>query len=972
MKQAAVPANPPASTGAPRIDAQLWPALSAKFDEAMAMPAAGHEPLCAALALQNPALADALRRMLAAHAGAQTADPVGLSLPDAALLDAALAASRWAPQPGDRLGSYRLIGLVGQGGMATVWRAEQTQGVVREVALKLPLLGLETAAAMAARFAQERDVMAQLEHPNIARLYDAGITEQGQPYLAMELIAGQPITVHAQRLGLSLRRRLVLFLQVLSGLSFAHGRLVIHRDLKPSNLLVTPEGQVKLLDFGIAQGQGRGTGKSDMQAASGSPRSAATATASAACTPDGASPEQLAGLPLAATSDVYAVGVVLYELLTDQRPYVLDRRSTLPLALQLAKARVSPPSEVAPSPQWRHDLAGDLDAIVARAMALDPAQRYPSAESLSADLLRYLDLQPVLARRGGRAYLAGRFIRRNRLPVGAAISVLLALSLGLATALWQAGQARAQTQRAQAVQRFLVQLFDASRPELARGREVTARALLDHGAVRVQAELQDQPAARADLQREIGRIYITLGANVPARLQLEQALSLYASLGQLETEDAIDAQFLLFELLKEEMQFDAARAAARLTLARAEAAFGSEHRWRLPILEMLAWMAREQGDTTQAEALLKPAIAPLLGLQGPAAVQQLKLRSVLANVLLDQARYAEAREQFSAVIEGARAVPGYEMTDALADRYNLARAQYALAEFAPTAAVLADLLPAMERHLGPAHDRTIKARALWAQALSELGEHTQAIELQRSNLAQADGRAAAGDDVLSLQRLTLAKLLRAGGRYAEGVPLARQGQAFFDAKYPQPTWLRERGRWVLAELLLGAGQVDEALSSLSLAQANSQGLPGFQNNTMYADLLQSRALALHWRGRAGDAAQAQALLTQAHLIFVQAQSANSMPAQRAALHLLWLQALQQPSDGAAAAALEAGLAAWQQRARSPAAADLAQADTALMRAAWLARAGRASQAQQEQVRGAAQWQRALGQPWPRGFTGLHG
>ena len=964
MKQAAGPANLSASTGAPRIDAQLWPALSAKFDEAVAMPAAEHEPLCVALAQQNPALADALRRMLAAHAGAQAADPVSLSLPDAALLDAALAASRWAPQPGDRLGSYRLIGPVGQGGMATVWRAEQTQGVLREVALKLPLLGLETADAMAARFAQERDLMAQLEHPNIARLYDAGITEQGQPYLAMELIAGQPITCHAQRLGLSLRRRLVLFLQVLSGLSFAHGRLVIHRDLKPSNLLVTPEGQVKLLDFGIAQGKGN----ADAQA-----MSAGTSTAaSAACTPDGASPEQLAGLPLAATSDVYAVGVVLYELLTDQRPYVLDRRSTVPLALQLANTRVPPPSDVAPSPQWRRDLAGDLDAIVARAMALDPAQRYPSAESLAADLLRHLDLQPVLARQGDKAYVAGRFIRRHRLPLGAGVGVLLALSLGLATALWQAGQARAQAQRAQAVQRFLVQLFDASRPELARGREVSARALLDQGAARVEAELPEQPVVRAALHREIGRIYITLGANVPARVQLEQALSLYGNLRQLETEDAIDAQFLLFELLKEEMQFDAAQAAARLTLMRAESAFGSHHRWRLPIIEMRAWMAREQGDTTQAEALLKPVIAPLLGLQGPAAVQQLKLRSVLANVLLDQARYAEAREQFSAVIEGSRAVPGYELTDALADRYNLARAQYALAEFAPTAVVLAQLLPAMERHLGAAHDRTIKARALWAQSFSELGEHAQAISLQRSNLAHADGRAASDDDVLSLQRLTLAKLLRAGGRYAEGVPLARQGQAFFDAKYPQPTWLRERGRWVLAELLLGAGQVDEALTTLSLALAHSQGLSGNQNNTLYADLLQSRALALHWRGRAADAAQAQALLTQAHLIFVQAQGAESMPAQRAALHLLWLQALQQPGDGAVAAALEAGLAAWQQRARSPAAADLAQADTTLMRAAWLARAGHAPQAQQQQVRGAAQWRRSLGQPWPGGFTGLHG
>lgn len=957
MKSTSDPA--PASTTAPgaaRIDAQLWPALSAKFDEALALPAAEREPMCAGLAEQQPALADALRRMLAAHASAQAADSAHLSLPDAALLDAALAASRWAPQPGDRLGSYRLIEQVGQGGMASVWRAQQTQGVLREVALKLPLLGLETAAATAARFAQERDLMAQLEHPHIARLYDAGITERGQPYLAMELIAGQPITAHARSRGLSLRRRLVLFLQVLSGLSFAHGRLVNHRDLKPSNLLVTPEGQAKLLDFGIAQGDGEAQPQST----------------GAACTPDGASPEQLAGAPPAATSDVYAAGVVLYELLTDRRPYVLDRHSAVPLAQQLAALRVPPPSAAAAGSDCRRELAGDLDAIVARAMALDPAQRYPSAESLAADLLRYLDLQPVQARQGGRAYVVGRFIRRNRLLLGAAAGVLLALSLGLAAALWQSDQARTQAQRAQAAQRFLLQLFDASRPELARGRDVSARELLDQGAQRLEAELPDQPALRAELHREIGRIYISLGANAPARLQIDQALGLYGKLNQLQTEDAIDTQFLLFELLKEEMQFDAARAAAQLTLKRAEAAFGSQHRWRLPVTEHLAWMAREQGDSTHAEALLKPVIAPLAGLQGMAAVQQLKLRSVLANVMLDQARYAEAREQFSAVVEGSRVIADYEQTDALADRYNLARARYALAEFAATAALLAEVLPATERHLGAAHDRTLKARALWAQSLSELGEHAQAIELQRSNLNLAATRATVDDDVLSLQRLTLAKLLRAGGRYAEGVPLARQGRAFFDGKYPQPTWLRERGRWVLAELLLGAGQVDEALSSFSLAQVNAQHLQGYQQNILYADLLQSRALALHGRGRTSDAAQAQALLAEAHAIYVQAQGEQSTPAQRAKLHLLWLQALQQPDDDAAATALEAGLATWQRRPRGTAAPDLADAGVALMRAAWLARAGRAQQAAQEQLRGAALWRRALGQAWPGVFTGLQG
>ena len=213
--------------------------------------------------------------------------------------------------------------------------------VFRRVALKLPQAGIEAPTAMARRFESERDLLAGLEHPHIARLYDAGVGAAGQPFLAMELISGQPITEHAR--GLPLRRRLALFLQVLGAVSFAHNRLVIHRDLKPSNLLVTPE--------------------------------------------------QLAGAPLGAASDAYSLGVVLYELLTGQRPYTLDRQGAVNLARQLANATVLPPRLAVPAQRQvaAGDLAGDPDAIVARAMALEPAERYPSAEALAADIHRHLD-----------------------------------------------------------------------------------------------------------------------------------------------------------------------------------------------------------------------------------------------------------------------------------------------------------------------------------------------------------------------------------------------------------------------------------------------------------------------------------------------------------------------------------------------------------------------------------------------------
>lgn len=229
-----------------RVPPGLWPEVSARFDDALALPADQRTAWLAALAADRPAVAAALHGLLTAHAGAGN-----LAAPSGELLSAALGALVQTLAPGTDLGIYRLVLPLGAGGMAAVWHAEQRQGVRRRVALKLPHPGIEAPAAMARRFESERDLLAGLEHPHIARLYDAGITDAGLPFLAMELIEGQPITQHAA--ALPLRRRLVLFLQVLSAVSFAHGRLVIHRDLKPGNILVAPGGQVKLLDFGIAR-----------------------------------------------------------------------------------------------------------------------------------------------------------------------------------------------------------------------------------------------------------------------------------------------------------------------------------------------------------------------------------------------------------------------------------------------------------------------------------------------------------------------------------------------------------------------------------------------------------------------------------------------------------------------------------------------------------------------------------------------
>ncbi|MCV2356313.1 serine/threonine-protein kinase [Paucibacter sp. B2R-40] len=483
------PLPPAAPTTAPCIPLALWPEVAARFDEAMGLPEGERDAWLAAL--QGEA-APWVRQMLACHAQVATLAP-----PAAQLLSEALDAQGQVLSPGLTIAQFRLLAPLGQGGMAAVWSAEQCHGVRRRVALKLPFAGLEPAAVMAQRFELERDLLASLEHEHIARLYEAGVSPEGQPFLAMELIEGRPITEYAA--GLTLKARLALFAQVLSAVSFAHGRLVIHRDLKPSNILVTMQGQVKLLDFGIA----RLLGENEPLAAGLSGQ---------AFTPECVAPEQWSGRPLGVGVDVYALGIVLFELLTGRRPYQLDRAGAAPLAehfaSQLAALQLPLASEAAPA--QRAALRGDLEAIVAKAMARDPEARYASVEALAADLQRHLNRVPVLARGASRGLSIWRYVQRHVLALSTATVVVLALAGGLSLALWQAEQARAQARRAEAVKGFLVSVFEASdprRPGSVAPGQASARQLLDAAAERVEREFADEAVLRIELMGLLTEIY---------------------------------------------------------------------------------------------------------------------------------------------------------------------------------------------------------------------------------------------------------------------------------------------------------------------------------------------------------------------------------------------------------------------------------------------------------------------------------
>ncbi len=697
------------------------------------------------------------------------------------------------------IGPYRVVRELGRGGMSTVYLAERDDNqYLMQVAVKVIKRGMETEEVVQ-RLRQERQILASLSHPNIARLLDGGSTDDGLPYFVMEHIDGEPIDLYCQRRGLSLLSRVELFREVCAAVLYAHQNLVIHRDIKPSNLLVTQLGVPKLLDFGIAK-------LLDPGLLPGS--QARTAPGVIALTPEFASPEQMRGEPLSTATDIYSLGVVLYLLLTDRHPHALEGRTLQDLERLIRTTSPPRPSTVAVA-ERAPLLRGDLDTILLKALHQDPQQRYASVEQLSEDLRRYRDGLPVLARPDALGYRMGKFVRRHRAGVIAAGLVAMSLLGGILATVRQARIAERARERAEEVRDFLISIFHLADPVVTRGETVTAREILRQGAARITRELGGQPADRAMLMDAIGRSYHQLGLYADARPLLEQALQLRqeARGPSLEVAESLHS---LGELLFVQGDLAQAEKSLRDALALRQKLLGERHAAVAETLNSLGVIAYARGDPRRADPLLRQALTLRKAVLGPAHPAVAESLSNLAAVLAAEGQQGSALELYREALALQRRVLGEEHPDVATTCTSLAKVLYEQKDYAGAEELARQALAIRRTVFGAAHPAVATALRQLAAVLYARGDYAQAEPLGREALALQ--RQLLGNDhlELSLTLNNLADVLTAQGDPASAEPLYREALAIRTLRL-EPKDLRvAASQRQLGACLLALGRYAEA------------------------------------------------------------------------------------------------------------------------------------------------------------------
>ena len=724
-------------------DRAHWQRISAILDAALERPAEGRAAFVGEACGSDDDLLRQVQKLLAADRDAQgflCVPALEMAAPFVGEMMEALAESDGVAARGT-VGAYRLIGELGEGGMGTVYLAERADGQFeKHVAIKLLRHGAGGEEARQ-RFVQERQILARLQHPSIAQLLDGGVTEDGVPFIVMEKVDGAPVTDDCARRRLGIEERLRVFLEICDAVQYAHRNLVVHRDLKPSNILVDSAGRVKLLDFGIAKIL------AEAEAEEGAPP---PRTLLRALTPEYAAPEQVRGETVTTATDVYTLGVLLYELLAGQRPYRWERGVSMERKVLETEPR-RPSTGIAASGlpgiearELSRRLRGDLDGIVLKALEKEPERRYPSAEALAADIRRHLEGLPVSARGEALLYRAGKLVRRHRLVAAAAALVLLSLVGGLVGTAWQARRAAAEARKAEAVKEFLKSLFSASDPALAQGKERTARQLLDDGARRIETELADQPEVQSEVARLVGRVYFQLGDYERALSLLRADLEKRRRAGGPPSDTLVAALGGVADVLEEQGRHEEAEPLYEEALAIERRRHGPRSAEVAGQLSSLAGTKYGRGDFAGGEQMYKDALAIYVETKGEDSREAANVRNSLAIVYSLAGRLPEAVELGQRVADWGVRHDGPDHPDTLVVRYNLALKLLLLGRYSDGLEIVQDVVPRQRRVLGERHARLALSLRVTARALDGLGRAEEALTPIAE--AMAIHRASLGDD----------------------------------------------------------------------------------------------------------------------------------------------------------------------------------------------------------------------------------
>ncbi len=734
------------------MKSERWRLASPHLDEILDLSGEARRRYLVGLAAEDPTLVADLELLLGEEPGLQDERYLEHDAQDL------LAESQLA---GQVFGAYALVRPLGAGGMGSVWLARRNDGRFEgTVAVKLLSPALLGGAAGASRFRREGTILARLKHPHIAQLLDAGVSEAGQPYLVLEYVEGEPIDRWCDERAPDVPSRVRLFLDVLAAVAHAHANLVVHRDLKPSNVMVSKGGQVKLLDFGIAkllEGDDAGASSALTQL---------TRDAARLFTPAFAAPEQVTGESVTTATDVYALGALLYLLLTGRHPIGRPGASPVDLLRGILETQPGRLSDGVQDPRLRRELQGDLEIIVAKALKKRPEERYASVPALAEDLRRYLAGEPILARPDSLVYRTRKFVSRHTRIVTAAALALVALG---AVAAFYGARLAAERDRATQVSGFLIDLLSHADPYEAGQGEPTVRSLLDAGAARARQDLATQPELRRELFALLGRIYERRGDYEQALPLLEQAVALgHQTLGP--SRELGQSLNDLGVALGQKAELDAARAVLESALAMRREVLGEAHPDAAQSHSELGRTLFDLGLLDEAEAHFRAALAIRRKVLGPIHHETATSMSDLGHLLRQKGDRAGAETLFRETLAVTRKSSGLKHPDVATSLANLALTVNERGDHEAAEAMFGEALTIGRASLGREHPAVARKEVGLARVYLAQGRPAAAEPLLRHALEVQRRRYAAGDWRLGDTQSLLGEVFTRQARLAEAEP----------------------------------------------------------------------------------------------------------------------------------------------------------------------------------------------------------